>query len=418
MANKRIINPERIKKINTAEVYRMIDQQGPISRIGLAHQTQLAGASITKITRQLLQVGLIREDAPQQSTGGRRAISLVAERTGFFLISGHLAEGKLDLSLFDLSGTQHGFCSTPMPEQDREILLQHLVDILQRFITDSRIEAHRLIALAMTLPGIINSHHGIVVDTPYYALHNFPLASYLAEYFSLPVYVGNDTRAITLAEYYSGSAQGIQDIALIAVNSEASAGMIIDGKLFVNSRRDVGEIGHIQLDALGQRCTCGNIGCANTICSNKAIIAAVKQQIDTGHPCILDDSQLDVCTICHAAQNGDALCQEVIQRAGQALGKIIAIIINLFNPKQVLLTGEITGAWDLLYPAIKQCINDQALATFRTETHIAPARYHHRSTIGGMALVKRALLNGELLKFLEQRKKEEHHRRPTNRLPA
>ena len=48
-------NVDLVKQLNSAAVYRLIDQYGPISRIQIAEQSQLAPASVTKITRQLIE---------------------------------------------------------------------------------------------------------------------------------------------------------------------------------------------------------------------------------------------------------------------------------------------------------------------------------------------------------------------------
>ena len=71
-------NVDLVKQLNSAAVYRLIDQHGPISRIQIAEQSQLAPASVTKITRQLIERGLIKEVDQQASTGGRRAISILS----------------------------------------------------------------------------------------------------------------------------------------------------------------------------------------------------------------------------------------------------------------------------------------------------------------------------------------------------
>ncbi len=60
---KQIGNIDLVKQLNSAVVYRIIDQNGPISRIQISEQSQLAPASVTKITRQLLERGLIKEVA-------------------------------------------------------------------------------------------------------------------------------------------------------------------------------------------------------------------------------------------------------------------------------------------------------------------------------------------------------------------
>ena len=78
-----IANVDLVKQMNSAVVYKLIDQQGPISRIQISEISQLAPASVTKITRHLLVRGLIKEVEQQESTGGRRATSIVAEHKHF-----------------------------------------------------------------------------------------------------------------------------------------------------------------------------------------------------------------------------------------------------------------------------------------------------------------------------------------------
>lgn len=60
MNGGQIGNVDLVKQLNSAAVYRLIDQQGPISRIQVADVSQLAPASVTKITRQLLERGSLK----------------------------------------------------------------------------------------------------------------------------------------------------------------------------------------------------------------------------------------------------------------------------------------------------------------------------------------------------------------------
>ena len=64
MTDGQIANIDLVKQVNAAAVYRIIDQQGPISRVKVAEISQLAPASVTKITRQLLEHDLIRRGIP------------------------------------------------------------------------------------------------------------------------------------------------------------------------------------------------------------------------------------------------------------------------------------------------------------------------------------------------------------------
>jgi N-acetylglucosamine repressor len=162
----------------------------------------------------------------------------------------------------------------------------------------------------------------------------------------------------------------------------------------------VGELGHIQVDPLGERCHCGNFGCLETLAANSAIENRVRHLLTQGYPSTLTLDDCLMPKICKAANRGDALAAEVIESVGRHLGKAIAIAINLFNPQKVVIAGEITEADKILLPAIEGCINTQALKAFRQNLPVVRSELDHRSAIGAFALAKRAMLNGILLQHL------------------
>ncbi len=95
-------NIDLVKQLNSALiVYRLIDQHGPISRIQIAEQSQLAPASVTKITSvSFLNVAWIKEVDQQASTGGRRAISIVVEHRRFNTVSVRLGRNDATVAPF------------------------------------------------------------------------------------------------------------------------------------------------------------------------------------------------------------------------------------------------------------------------------------------------------------------------------
>lgn len=77
--------------------------------------------------------------------------------------------------------------------------------------------------------------------------------------------------------------------------------------------------------------------------------------------------------------------------------------INLFNPQQIIISGEITRAKDIVFPAIQRCIETQSLKKFHINLPVVAAELQDTPTIGAFSLVKRAMLNGVLLqKLLEE----------------
>lgn len=393
-------NVDLVKQLNSAAVYRLIDQQGPISRIQIAEQSQLAPASVTKITRQLIERGLIKEVDQQASTGGRRAISIVTETRHFQAVGVRLGRHDATLTLFDLSSKVLAEEHFPLPERTQETLEHALLNIIAQFIDAWQRKIRELIAVSVILPGLVDPESGVIRYMPHINVENWPLVDALQKRFNVACFVGHDIRSLALAEHYFGATRDCEDSILVRVHRGTGAGIISNGRIFIGRNGNVGEIGHIQVDPLGERCHCGNFGCLETVAANAAIEQRVRQLLEQGHPSRLTQDECNIKAICKAANRGDALACEVVERVGRQLGKTIAITINLFNPQKVVIAGEIVEAQKVLLPAIESCINTQSLKAFRKNLPVVPSQLDHRSAIGAFALVKRAMLNGLLLQRL------------------
>ncbi len=166
MTGGQIANVDLIKQVNSAAVYRLIDLQGPISRVKIAELSQLAPASVTKITRQLIEHGLIKETSPQASTGGRRAISLTTIKHRFQFVSAKLGRGYLQLALYDLDGKELDQHITQVTEIEQQPVVDMLLREIGAFIDSQQDRSRNLISIALTMPGLVNPESGMVIYTP------------------------------------------------------------------------------------------------------------------------------------------------------------------------------------------------------------------------------------------------------------
>ncbi|KYN82142.1 transcriptional regulator [Vibrio cidicii] len=401
MNGGQIGNVDLVKQLNSAAVYRLIDQQGPISRIQVADVSQLAPASVTKITRQLLERGLIKEVAQQASTGGRRAISLTTEVKPFHSVAVRLGRDYVQFCLYDLGGTELVKDQHDLRYKNQSDLIEGLIALLKDFINSCQDRIDQLIAIGITLPGLVNPTTGVVEYMPNTDIDNLALGEIVREKFGIECFVGNDVRGMALAEHYFGASQDCQDSILVSVHRGTGSGIIVNGQVFLGFNRNVGEIGHIQIDPLGEQCQCGNFGCLETVAANPAIVQRVKKLLAQGYESSLAEVEpitiQDVCT--HALQ-GDELAKQSLVRVGNQLGKAIAITVNLFNPQKIVIAGDITAAQEILFPAIQRNVENQSLKTFHSGLPIVASLIDKQPTMGAFAMIKRAMLNGVLLQKL------------------
>ncbi|WP_261881806.1 ROK family protein [Vibrio pelagius] len=390
---------DHIKQVNAGRVYKLIDLKGPISRIDLSKQSELAPASITKITRELMEAHLIHETTVQEATTrGRPAVGLQTNNEGWQFLSMRLGRGYLTIALHELGGDVLIDTKIDIHERDQEDVLARLLHEIDEFFQTYAEQLDRVTSIAVTLPGLVNSEQGIVLQMPHYNVENLALGPEIHKETGLPVFIANDTRAWALAEKLFGNSQDNDNSVLISIHHGLGAGIILDGRVLQGRHGNIGELGHIQIDKQGKLCHCGNRGCLETVASSQAIREQVKERLAQGERSSLEGIEdVTIEQICAAAAEGDPMAVEVIEQLGHYLGSAISIVINLFNPEKILIGGVVNQAKSVLYPAIQKCIEEQSLKVYHQDLELMESRFYKQATMPGAALIKQALYDGQLL---------------------
>ncbi|WP_392566166.1 ROK family protein [Utexia brackfieldae] len=390
-------NTELVKQLNYAMIYRLIAQHSPISRIQLAEISHLAPASITKITKQLLKNNLIKEVDAQQSTGGRPAVSIIVQTSLFQTIAIQFSRTDITIELYDLDGKSSISETYPLSDFTQRLAENYLLTIIDNFIQHHQTKIKKLIAIAIVMPGLIDAEKGVIKYTPHIKVNDWQISQSINKKFATPCFIGNDVQSLALAESYFGSTQDTNDSILIRVHHGIGSGVIINQQLFVNYNQSMGEIGHIHVDPLGERCHCGNFGCLENSVINCSIESRAKRLIEQGYNTLLTLEQCHIKHICQFAQQGDKLCTDLIRQAGKDLGYAVAMLINLFNPQKIVIAGEISKSDQILFPAIQSVLDSQALKVFRDSVKLSSSTLNDCSAIGAFALVQQAMFSGRLL---------------------
>ncbi|WP_428946077.1 sugar metabolism global transcriptional regulator Mlc [Pantoea sp. FN060301] len=394
---------DQIKQTNAGAVYRLIDRFGPISRIDLSKKAQLAPASITKIVREMLEAHLVQETEFQDAgSRGRPAVGLILDTVAWHYLSARIGNGEITYALRDLSSALVVEELCPLPVEDDEPLLARIVAGIDAFFIRHQQKLERLTAIAITLPGILNTDKGIVHRMPFYHVEDMPLGAELEKRTGLPVYIQHDICAWTMAEALFGASKDVRDVIQVVIDHNVGAGVITGGRLLHSGSSTLVEIGHTQVDPNGKQCYCGNHGCLETVASTENLLELAAQRMQTSSETSLHNYPLSLDTLCDAAMNGDRLAKEIITGVGQSVGRILAIMVNLFNPQKILIGSPLNRAKEILHPAIADAIRRQSLPAYSDDIEVASTHFYNLGTMPGAALVKDALYNGTLLVKLLQ----------------
>lgn len=390
---------DQIKQTNAGAVYRLIDQLGPVSRIDLSRLAQLAPASITKIVREMLEAHLVQETEIQEpGSRGRPAVGLMVETEAWHYLALRISRGEIHLALRDLSSKLVVEERLELALQAPQPLLKRIITQIDQFFIRHQGKLERLTSIAITLPGIIDTESGIIHRMPFYEdVKDMPLGETLAAHTGVPVYIQHDISAWTMAEALFGASRGARDVIQVVIDHNVGAGVITDGRLLHAGSSSLVEIGHTQVDPYGKRCYCGNHGCLETIASVESVLELAQVRMHQSMSSMLHQQPLTVESLCLTAVKGDLLAKDIITSVGTNVGRILAIMVNLFNPQKILIGSPFNQAADILFPAISDCIRQQSLPAYSKHISVEQTQFSNRGTMAGAALVKDALYNGSLL---------------------
>ena len=256
----------------------------------------------------------------------------------------------------------------------------------------SGVAPRQLSGIGIAAAGIIDSESGRVVFSPNLpGWREVPLRDIVGERFSLPACLGNDATLAALGEWCFGVKKRVSDLIYITVSTGIGGGIICDGRLYTGVLGVAGEVGHMTIDVNGPRCSCGSVGCWETLASGTALAREAVREIKGGAATAItglvggDLSRVDAKVVFEAAQGGDRLAGELISRLGYYLGVGLANLVNIFNPELILVGGGVAKMGDLLLEPAKKVVRERAFATSAGAVKIKPALLGDDSSILGAA---------------------------------
>jgi predicted NBD/HSP70 family sugar kinase len=299
---------------------------GPLSRSELARRLGLSPGSVTRLTKPLLDAGMLVEAGVQREARiGRPSLPLdVVESSRHFVgvkLTGQDAHAVLVTLRANVVASRRITLSNHEP--------QNVVSTVASLVRSVSAGAPHVSALGVTLGGEVSPSD--VIHAPFLDWDDLPLAAMLGEATGLPTVVENDVTALTEAEHWFGAGRGCDRFAILTIGAGVGYGLVVHDQLVSNADSGVGLVGHWQLDPLGPLCDLGHRGCAAQMLTIGGITASTSVGLRRE---VAYDECLDL------AMAGNPVAQRVVSDSGRALGRLVAAVANLTMPDKVIITGD------------------------------------------------------------------------------
>jgi len=273
-----------------------------------------------------------------------------------------------------------------------------------RLLAESRVETPNLLGPDASIRAIIAAARDIIkasgatvsaigiacggpLDRKTGVLHKVPnlpgwegicLTKVFSEEFGVPAYLDNDATAAALGEAMFGAGRGVDHFVYFTISTGIGGGIIIDGKPYRGCGENAGEFGHTKIVPDGPPCNCGDRGCLESLASGTAIARIAREGLQSGAQSVIREwmcSPEDVTAelVARAAAQADPFAREIWSQAMRYLGLGIANVVNVLNPRLVILGGGVTKAGDLLFAPVREVVRERAMKALSCEVEIVPA---------------------------------------------
>lgn len=356
MATLRRGSPGLIRDLNRSAVLGLIGE-APIARVDIARQLRLSQATVTEVTRELVDAGLVQVVDQGPSSGGRPPLLLgivagAAEAVGVKISADHLALVRVSLDGEILATDNEPFDPTSAGALDA------IAGSLAAFVPQGG--TAKLLGIGLGVPGLVDGRGN--VEAPIFGWHDFPLGPTLRKRLRVPILIDNDVNTLAVAERLYGRGRGVDHFLTVTIGRGVGLGIIIGGDIYRGWLGGAGEFGHVAVTVGGPLCECGKHGCLEALVADPALIlqaAAGGLDLPAGEPAA------QVAALRDLAEQGDQRALSIYAQAGATFGRAVAGLVNVLNPQLIVIGGEGTTAWPFLAEAFETSLREAAFPPLR-----------------------------------------------------
>ncbi|HEX2980430.1 MAG TPA: ROK family transcriptional regulator [Anaerolineaceae bacterium] len=355
-------NRDLIRSINRSIILNVIKSQVLVSRAAIAQITGLSPATVTGITGQLIEEGLVFEKATGDSNGGRPPIMLALNPRGGFVIGIKLMEGQAVGAITDLNATILAKDSIELGSKEVADSVEALATLVSRLIVDGNIRKKQLLGVGIGLAGVVDFSRGILRQNPFLGWRNIPLRDLLQARMRVPVYIDNDVNTLTLSEKWLTAGSPEDNYLVITLGRGVGMGILLNGQIYRGKAGGAGELGHTVVEPDGPLCDCGKHGCLESIISDRALVETARREVDASIA-TLDE-------LIARATAGQPAAVRILDHAGALLGRQLANLTNLLDPNLIIISGEGIRMGDVFFKAMRSAFRECVMPGLAEDTEI------------------------------------------------
>lgn len=348
---------------------------------------------VSRALGELERAGLITKAPMAQAREGRPTYAYSVAAGAFFSVGinvfpNHLTAVVVDSDKQIRSESHIAITWSGDPSATAEELREAVHAVVSE-VVGTTAQSETPAAIGICVPGIVDPDNGVWIRG-----FHVPGVSRLDVAAALkpiggPLQIEDYTRALAFHEMTTGNGRANTNLAVVNLGLGVGSAVIVDRSIYRGTHGLAGEIGHISVDPNGRRCTCGMIGCVETVCSVPGILESVRHLREAGvvSGVAPGEAEWTVATLVDLLRKGDRLVSTVVAEAAEALTAALATLIKVTNPERIVITGPGAALFEPVRDTLHTNLRLRILPEMEQDLDIVFADYQPNHEARGVALL-------------------------------
>ena len=318
------LNAELVRSQNQAAILQQLFASGPMTRGDLAESVGLTGASVSRIVRACIEIGLIEETGVvSEMRVGRRATLLALSSTRYGVASVHVGFIWLDIGIVNL---QLVLLESLRISRNPRLSVEETVDQISEIIRMLAAKRGNLniLAIGVTLRTAVTPKADKISSRNLMQWPEMNLADAVQTATGLPTIVEDDLVAMAMAEVMHRNMELGEPLVLVSVGVAIGAGVVLNGEVLRGADGMAGFLETLEIS-----------NTANSPLFGKDLtdLAVIERCRQLGYEVT---TILDVVGIAKR----DGRVHELLQQRAQGVAQMLRVLAPVFNPRQFVMVGS------------------------------------------------------------------------------
>lgn len=353
------LNNELMLKANRELLLQLLFCLKQSSISDLAKKMELSVPAVSRLVKDLQAQGLVEQASAPVRGRGRSAGEVKIKSRIEQVICLDVRPTCVNAVLCSIFGeVLSPLASVPLTLSTPSELIKDLSLIVKDRLNGIPLAKREKTGLALAVHGQVDPKNGISLMMPQAPWHQeVHLKYYLQKETGLAIEMDNDCvmRALAQKWHLLRSLGECPDMCVINVDYGVGSSFLINNEIYRGALFGSGQIGHTIVDPQGKLCSCGRIGCLETIASKTEILNAFNAYVRAVED-RKEELSFDELAALYRAQDPRVLM--TINQAALTLGRAIYNFMNIININHIYLYGCIRE----LGPHFLKLIRKQVMA--------------------------------------------------------